>query len=70
MLRGNNGHDIFFSDADRCVMCMLLQEGVEKYGHRIHAFCFMSNHIHLLIQVSKVFSPKLFKILLFGTARE
>lgn len=54
MLRGNNGHDIFFSDADRSSMCLFLQQGVEKYGHRIHAFCFMKNHIHLLVQAGEV----------------
>ena len=51
MLRGNDGQKIFFCDADRCRMCLLIQQGVERYGHRIHAFCFMSNHIHLLVQV-------------------
>ena len=24
------------------------------YGHRIHAFCFMRNHIHLLIQIGNI----------------
>lgn len=52
MLRGNDGQKIFFSDADRCRMCLLIQQGVERYGHRIHAFCLMSNHIHLLVQVA------------------
>lgn len=52
MLRGNNGQNIFFDNADRCRLCLLIQEGVERYGHRIHAFCFMSNHIHILVQAS------------------
>ena len=34
---------------------------VERYGHRIHAFCFMMNHIHLLIQVAAI--PPLSKIM-------
>lgn len=54
MLRGNDGQTIFFSDADRCRMCLLIQEGVEKYGHRVHAFCLMGNHIHLLLQVGNI----------------
>ncbi len=53
MLRGNDGQKIFFCDADRCKMSLLIHEGVERYGHRIHAFCFMNNHIHLLVQVGK-----------------
>jgi len=51
MLRGNGGQDIFTSDVDRIRFCLLLQEGVERYKHRIHAFCLMGNHVHLIIQV-------------------
>ena len=50
MIRGNQGRPIFFSDEDRCKCCLLLQEGIERFGHRIHAFCLMKNHIHLAIQ--------------------
>jgi putative transposase len=52
MLRGNNGQDIFFSDRDRCRFCLLLQEGIERFKHRIHGFCLMNNHVHLIIQTS------------------
>jgi len=31
-----------------------LLEGIERYGHRVHAFCLMDNHVHLLIQVSSI----------------
>jgi REP element-mobilizing transposase RayT len=51
MLRGNQGQDIFYSDGDRCRMSLLLQEGVERFHHKIIAYCFMSNHIHLAVQV-------------------
>ena len=54
MLRGNAGHSIFFSDKDRCYLCLLLQRAVELYDCRIHAFCFMSNHIHIAIQVGTI----------------
>jgi len=49
ILRGNQGRPIFYSDADKCRCCHLLQEGVERFGHRILAFCLMTNHIHLAI---------------------
>lgn len=65
MLRGNHGHDIFFSEVDRYNMCFLLQEGVERYGHKIHAFCFMSNHIHLLVQVGEESLSKIMQNLAF-----
>jgi putative transposase len=51
MLRGNNGQNIFHNDDERRRMCTLIDEGIGKYHHRIHAFCLMSNHVHLLVQV-------------------
>jgi len=54
MLRGNAGQDIFLSEADSYHLYLLMQEGVERFGHRIHAFCCMSNHIHLVIQVADI----------------
>lgn len=53
MLRGNGGQEIFFEETDRYRFCLLLQEGIERYGHRIHAFCLMTNHVHLAIQVGE-----------------
>lgn len=54
ILRGNAQQDIFFEDCDRYRFYLLLQEGVEKIGYRIHAVCLMSNHIHLAIQVEEI----------------
>jgi len=70
MLRGNQGQDIFYSDQDRYNMCLLLQEGTERFGHRIHAFCFMRNHIHLLIQVGEVSLSKIIQNLAFRHTRK
>jgi putative transposase len=53
ILRGNAGQDIFFSKKDRCQFYHLLQEGIEKYSHRILTFCLMTNHVHLVIQVGE-----------------
>ncbi|GAC1467978.1 MAG: hypothetical protein PVSMB11_03570 [Desulfuromonadaceae bacterium] len=30
---------------------LILQYAVEKFLRRIHAFCLMNNHIHLVVQV-------------------
>ncbi|MDH4231657.1 MAG: transposase [Nitrospirota bacterium] len=53
MVRGNGGQNIFTDDDDKCRFYLFLQEGVEKLGHRIHAFCLMNNHVHLAIQVGE-----------------
>lgn len=50
LLRGNQGRQIFYTDKDRVQCCLLIQEGIERFGHRIHGFCLMSNHIHLAWQ--------------------
>jgi len=54
MMRGNVGNDLFFSSEDRTRFLLLLQEGIERYRHRVHAFCLMTNHVHLLIQVGTI----------------
>lgn len=54
ILRGNAGQDIFYDAADRSRFFLLLQQGTVRFGHRIHAFCLMTNHIHLALQVGEV----------------
>lgn len=54
MLRGNAGQDIFVDDEDRTRLTLLMQQCVERFKCRIHAFCLMSNHIHLAIQVDSI----------------
>jgi putative transposase len=41
----------FFAKKDRSYLYQLIQEGIERFGHRVHAFCLMTNHLHLVIQV-------------------
>ena len=59
ILRGNGGQDIFYSEEDRFRLYLLLQEGIERFGHRIHAFCLMTNHIHMAIQVRDIALSKI-----------
>ncbi|HEU4601450.1 MAG TPA: transposase, partial [Steroidobacteraceae bacterium] len=51
-LRGNHRQNIFFCPADRQLMSELFAEVTERFGARLHAYCYMTNHIHVLIQVS------------------
>lgn len=69
IMRGNSRQDIFFDDEDRCHFYLLLQEGTERYGHRIHAFCLMSNHVHLAIQVGEVSLSRIMQNLTFRYTR-
>jgi putative transposase len=50
-LRGNHQHDIFFRPADRDLFNELTAEVIERFAARLHGYCLMSNHVHLLLQV-------------------
>lgn len=54
ILRGNAGQPIFFDERDRFRLYLIMQYVVEKFGCRIHGFCFMTNHIHLVVQAGNV----------------
>ena len=51
-LRGNAREPIFFRAADRDKLNALFAEGLARYQCRMHAFCWMTNHLHAAIQVS------------------
>lgn len=53
ILRGNDGQDVFFDEADHSRFYFLLQAGTQRFGHRIHAFCLMTNHLHLAVQIQE-----------------
>ncbi len=69
MLRGNGGQNIFFSSEDHTRLYLLFQEGIGKYGHRIHAFCLMNNHIHLVIEVAEIPLAKIIQNISFRYTR-
>ena len=48
--RGNARGEIFFDNADREIFLNVLGAVVERFGWRIHAYCLMGNHYHLLAQ--------------------
>ena len=50
MLRGVAGQNIFVDDKDRIRLCFLIQEAAEKHDFIVHAFCFMSNHLHFIME--------------------
>lgn len=52
-LRGNHRQDIFFCDAHRRWLDDIVAEAIQRFKARVHAYCWMSNHVHLLIQVGE-----------------
>jgi len=48
--RGNEQKDVFKSRKDREKFFSYLESATERYGARIHCYCLMSNHYHLLME--------------------
>ena len=53
-LRGNHRQDIFHTTNDRKILIDLMSEVIIRFDARLHAYCFMTNHIHAVIQVAQV----------------
>ena len=53
MFRGVDGRALFFDDQDRIRFCLFLQEAAELHSLKVHAFCLMTNHIHLILEPVK-----------------
>lgn len=51
MLRGNHREDLFATPADRVALNDIVGDVFDRLGARGHAFCWMTNHIHLLVQI-------------------
>jgi putative transposase len=49
-LRGNHQRNIFFVDGDRHLLSKIVARASESFSARVHAYCWMSNHLHLLLQ--------------------
>jgi len=50
MHRGNGGLNIFKSKRDREKFLGYLGKAVKRYGLKIHTYCLMTNHYHLLVE--------------------
>ena len=50
VLRGNNRQEVFTTSGTRLAFLEHLAEAVERLDCRVHAFCLMTNHIHLAVE--------------------
>lgn len=50
-LRGNHQQDIFVAEGDRALLNVIVARALDAHGARLHAYCWMTNHLHLLVQV-------------------
>lgn len=61
MSRGINRQVIFEDEEDYEKMLQIVKDCKEKSGFQLFAYCFMENHIHLLIKVENDGIEKIFK---------
>ncbi len=65
-----NGNQRIFTDAiDRTRLLLLIQEGIEKFGHRVHAYCLMPTCLRLVVEVDEVPLAKVMQQLGFRYTR-
>jgi putative transposase len=51
--RGNNKRSIFEDEHDRNRFLLMLARVALRYGWKIHAYCLMGNHYHLVIEIGE-----------------
>jgi putative transposase len=51
--RGNGKQDIFLDSDDRLRWEQLLRKGLQQHNHQVHAYCWMTNHVHIAIQAGE-----------------
>lgn len=52
-LRGNHRQSIFRDAADRSVLDAIVRGASERAGARVVAYCWMTNHIHMVVKVNE-----------------
>ncbi len=50
--RGNERKEIFRDDGDRLYFLKLIEKAKERFGFSVLSYCLMTNHYHLLVEVS------------------
>jgi len=69
ILKGLENEAIFKSVADRRAWEVLVEEGVERFGHQILAYCWAKDHVQMALQVSDAPLSKVMQNLSFRYTR-
>jgi REP element-mobilizing transposase RayT len=60
ILRGNHRESLFGTTEDRVALNEIVADVLARFDARIHAYCWMTNHLHALLQIAE---PPLAKIM-------
>ena len=63
MLRGNAKQTIFGENRAYQQFEQFLAEGLEQHNHRLHAYCWMGNHVHMLLQCAETPLSEMMRVL-------
>jgi len=69
MLRGNYRQPIFHDKQCHLKFCELLETATEKFSCKIHLYCLMTNHVHLVIEVKMIPLSKIVQSIASGYAK-
>jgi putative transposase len=53
ILRGNHREALFDSAHDRNVLNDIVSTAISRFHIRVHAFCWMTNHLHAIVQIAE-----------------
>jgi REP element-mobilizing transposase RayT len=59
MMKGRGGSAIFKDDGDGKTFETLVSDGLDRFGHAVHAYCWMPNHVHMVIEVGDIGLPRI-----------
>jgi putative transposase len=64
LTRGNQRQDIFLTDTDRKRFLEYLEKYTAIFNYKLHCYCLMSNHFHLLLETKVANLSKIMQRLL------
>jgi REP element-mobilizing transposase RayT len=68
-LRGNHRENIFQFESDRLLLNTIVELALAKHRAQMHAYCWMTNHLHMIVQVGSDPLSKLIHRIASGYAR-
>jgi REP element-mobilizing transposase RayT len=54
ILQGSGAQEVFVQNGECQPLEALIAEGTERFRYRVHAYCWMTNHLHFAVQITNV----------------
>ena len=69
IVRGNNRQKLFFCKKEYQQFIAFIKEAIENFKFKVHSYCLMPNHVHLIIEVSDIPLAKIMRDINYRYAR-